>query len=74
MNETVIECLGLESAYSQTLQRPILNGINCRIQQGEFVALLGLNGAGKSSLLRSLGAGLRSCRVPVHRARFAVQP
>lgn len=54
MNETVIECLDLESVYSEALQRPILNGVNCHIYQGEFVALLGLNGAGKSSLLRSL--------------------
>lgn len=37
--------------------RPILDGIDCAIKQGEFVAILGLNGAGKSSLLRSI-AGL----------------
>jgi phosphonate transport system ATP-binding protein len=41
--------------------RPILDGINCEIKQGEFVAILGLNGAGKSSLLRAI-AGLLPLR------------
>jgi phosphonate transport system ATP-binding protein len=50
----VIKCHNLKTAYSPSLQRPILNGISCQIHQGEFVALLGLNGAGKSTLLRSL--------------------
>jgi len=49
-----IECHNLKTAYSPSLQRPILNGISCQIDHGEFVALLGLNGAGKSTLLRSL--------------------
>jgi phosphonate transport system ATP-binding protein len=48
-----IECCNLETAYSRSLNRPILNGIDCKIKQGEFVTLLGLNGAGKSTLLRS---------------------
>jgi phosphonate transport system ATP-binding protein len=54
MIETAIECQNLKTAYAAFLNRPILNGINCRIHRGEFVALLGLNGAGKSTLLRSL--------------------
>lgn len=37
--------------------RPVLDEVSCRIKRGEFVAILGLNGAGKSSLLRSM-AGL----------------
>ncbi|WP_341526521.1 phosphonate ABC transporter ATP-binding protein [Nostoc sp. UHCC 0302] len=54
MTEPVIECHNVETAYTASLNRPILNGINCQIKQGEFVVLLGLNGAGKSTLLRSL--------------------
>lgn len=49
-----IECQELETAYTASLNRPILKGISCTIEQGEFVTLLGLNGAGKSTLLRSL--------------------
>jgi len=41
--------------------RAILNGIDCEIKRGEFVAILGLNGAGKSSLLRAI-AGLLPLR------------
>jgi phosphonate transport system ATP-binding protein len=50
----LIECHNLETAYTASLNRPILNGIDLEINQGEFVVLLGLNGAGKSTLLRSL--------------------
>ncbi|MBD2772823.1 phosphonate ABC transporter ATP-binding protein [Iningainema tapete] len=54
MNQPVIECQNLETAYSSSLNRPILNRISFQVQRGEFVVLLGLNGAGKSTLLRSL--------------------
>jgi phosphonate transport system ATP-binding protein len=50
----MIECKQVSTAYVPSLNRPILNQINCTIKQGEFVVLLGLNGAGKSTLLRSL--------------------
>lgn len=49
-----IECENVETPYSDSLNRPILNGISCTINRGEFVALLGLNGAGKSTLLRAI--------------------
>jgi phosphonate transport system ATP-binding protein len=54
MKQPAIECFDVETAYSPSLNRPILNRVSCQINQGEFVVLLGLNGAGKSTLLRSL--------------------
>ncbi len=52
----IIKCQQVVS-QAKIGNRPILDGIDCEIKRGEFVAVLGLNGAGKSSLLRSI-AGL----------------
>ncbi len=62
-----VEFCNLETAYLSSLNRPILQGVNCCINPGEFVGLLGLNGAGKSTLLRSL-IGL----VPVQRGEIRI--
>ncbi|MBW4541653.1 MAG: ATP-binding cassette domain-containing protein [Myxacorys chilensis ATA2-1-KO14] len=49
-----IACVDLQTAYLPSLRRSALQGVTCTIQPGEFVAVLGLNGAGKSTWLRSL--------------------
>lgn len=67
MNKPVIDCEQVQTPYTKSLNRPILNGINCQIKSGEFVVLLGLNGAGKSTLLRSF-VGL----VPVKQGKICV--
>ena len=63
-----IECQELETAYTAFRHRPILRGINCTIKQGEFVALLGFNGAGKSTFVRSL-VGL----VPIQKGAIRIE-
>lgn len=49
-----IGCVDLQTDYLPSLRRSALQGVTCTIQPGEFVAVLGLNGAGKSTWLRSL--------------------
>ncbi|MBV9413113.1 MAG: ATP-binding cassette domain-containing protein, partial [Acidimicrobiia bacterium] len=47
----LLRCQGVNAAYGQ-LQ--VLFGVDLTVREGEIVALLGTNGAGKSSLLRSV--------------------
>src|SRR5947208_1701485 len=41
----------LSSGYGETM---VINGVSLRVGQGEIVALLGKNGMGKSTLLRTV--------------------
>jgi branched-chain amino acid transport system ATP-binding protein len=50
----LLDVASLRAGYGA---EPVLKGIDLRVQQNEMVAVLGANGAGKSSLMRAL-AGL----------------
>jgi iron complex transport system ATP-binding protein len=55
MSEVLLETAGLRVSVAG---RQLVDSLDCRVLAGEFVALLGGNGTGKSLLLRTL-AGLR---------------
>ena len=46
MSETLLDVRGLRSGYGRT---EILRGLDLRVERGEMVALLGSNGAGKTT-------------------------
>jgi phosphonate transport system ATP-binding protein len=52
--DEILRCDRLTTAPLRRLGRPILNNVSLSVQSGEFVSLLGLNGAGKSSLFRAI--------------------
>ncbi len=52
----MLDIKGLKVSYGVI---PVLHGIDLRVNQGELVALLGSNGAGKTSLLNSISGMLK---------------
>ena len=54
-SDCVFEATGLKKEYDDG-QVHALRGVDFRIQQGEFVAIVGPSGSGKSTLLQMLGA------------------
>ena len=52
----MIELEGIEKTYtSGSIQTPVLKGISFRIEAGEFIAIMGASGTGKSTLMNILG-------------------
>ena len=59
MNAPLLRCRGLEAGYGASR---VLFGLDFDIRAGEIVALLGRNGMGKSTTIRSIVGGLRPQR------------
>jgi branched-chain amino acid transport system ATP-binding protein len=59
MSETLLELRDLHVSYGKTAA---LHGVNLRVQPGEVVALIGANGAGKSTTLRTISGLLKPTR------------
>jgi iron complex transport system ATP-binding protein len=55
MNGNVLSCHGLAVGYKKN----VLSDINLEFQAGQFVALLGSNGVGKTTLLRTISRHLK---------------
>ncbi|TWF52744.1 ABC transporter ATP-binding protein [Neorhizobium alkalisoli] len=73
MDEGFVELRGIASRYGST---QVLNDINLSIAKGEFVALLGSSGCGKTTLLRLL-AGFQTAsagEVMVRRRNMTAEP
>jgi phosphonate transport system ATP-binding protein len=49
---TILDIKGLHKSYHS--HTPVLCGVNLKIEQGEFVGIIGLSGSGKSTLLRCI--------------------
>lgn len=57
--DLAVECKDLRFAYDKS--RYVLKGLNLKIKKGSFFALLGANGAGKTTAL-SLMSGILECK------------
>jgi phosphonate transport system ATP-binding protein len=49
---TILEIKSLEQSYGDGV--PVLRRVSLRVEQGEFVGIIGLSGSGKSTLLRCI--------------------
>ncbi|MGD8297478.1 MAG: ABC transporter ATP-binding protein, partial [Desulfobacterales bacterium] len=49
MNQTIIETHNLHFSYNG---QPVISGVNLKIQSGDFMAMIGPNGGGKTTLLK----------------------
>lgn len=56
MSDNLIEIRDLSFSYGK---RPVLKGINLSARRGQVIAIMGISGGGKTTLLRLIGGALR---------------
>ena len=56
MEETILTAQDLKFRYDPENPAYALNGVSVGVQRGEFVAVLGANGCGKSTLAKHFNA------------------
>ena len=71
---SVLELNNIEVFYNKSVQA--LRGLSLRVEQGQIVALLGSNGAGKSTTLKAISAllALENGELTDGRIRFDGKP
>lgn len=52
---TVLELKNIEKTYGDKMKTKVLHNINLKINKGEFVAIIGQSGSGKSTMLNLMG-------------------
>lgn len=52
---TVLELKNIEKTYGDKIKTKVLHNINLKINNGEFVAIIGQSGSGKSTMLNLMG-------------------
>jgi branched-chain amino acid transport system ATP-binding protein len=71
-NKPVLELAGLQAWYSKS---QVLHGVDCVVGAGEIVAVLGRNGAGRSTMARAIMGWVQSTgSVRVHGQEMLGQP
>ena len=59
-SKTILDIKNIEVIYDHVIL--VLKGVSLKVLEGQIVALLGANGAGKSTTLKSISNLLRSER------------
>ena len=56
MNETAIELINITKDYQiEDIVTPVLKGITLKVKKGDFIAITGASGSGKSTMLNIIG-------------------
>ena len=71
-SKSVLELAGLQAWYGKS---QVLHGVDCQVRAGEIVAVLGRNGAGRSTLARAIMGWVQSSgSVRLHGQEMLGQP